>query len=399
MKIHGEAPHTTYPDYLFCQPSALRTFPASVEIGNKWLVHGSGIGWDINTFSSALGEFFERRHFYLDIPEDHTDLLESSLTEIETNDFVKAFLQTSNRAASEGEIKSNQFQLTNAWRTKDWSPCRIPTACLSLSPLANNAVDDNYFPSRDTCGCCLHWSVRHAIMGALSESLERQFLTRFWLTNTCHKILEKKEIQQLLDPSQCKYFFEHLSTSGCIHAFDISDYSFPGSCVIIVYGSNISGRAVKYCTGMSYAKNQKTALEKSLLELWQTYRFMNLFYNSNSDISTIRDEYLKHFLDCNSSSTLSFFEKTIEKNSPNTNPENFSAETLLKILRSKELNGYIYLNTITVNGSELHACKFISPNLFMHMNNSKNINIKNRYSDSFNKNILNSRLKTMVPFP
>lgn len=37
------------------------------------------------------------------------------------------------------------------------------------------------------------------------------------------------------------------------------------------------GRNVKYCAGVSYAAEVSEALEKSVLELWQAYRFMDLF--------------------------------------------------------------------------------------------------------------------------
>ncbi|MET3054928.1 hypothetical protein ABXV19_24355 [Pseudomonas alkylphenolica] len=105
---------------------------------------------------------------------------------------------------------------------------------------------------------------------------------------------------------------DYLCSAGHLHLFDISDHDLPGCCVIAIYGSNTPSRAVKYCAGMSYADNQKSAIEKSLLELWQTFRFMNLFYKSKTSLETISDDYLKHFLSCNHSATLNLFESVIE---------------------------------------------------------------------------------------
>ncbi|MNM50331.1 YcaO-like family protein [compost metagenome] len=192
---------------------------------------------------------------------------------------------------------------------------------------------------------------------------------------------------------------DYLCSAGHLHLFDISDHDLPGCCVIAIYGSNTPSRAVKYCAGMSYADNQKSAIEKSLLELWQTFRFMNLFYKSKTSLETISDDYLKHFLSCNHSATLDLFESVIENPPLSKNQAPLTTPNILSILNTRGLHSYIYLDTVSVNGSDFHACKFVSPSMFMHMNNAENININNLYSDNFNENIIDSRKSTMVPFP
>ena len=52
-----------------------------------------------------------------------------------------------------------------------------------------------------------------------------------------------------------------------------------------------------------------------------------------------------------------------------------------------------------VNGIGCVFSKYVSPDLFLHMNNSQNINLSNKYSKEFAGAILQSRLEKMVPFP
>ncbi|PWB35884.1 hypothetical protein DCO48_00045 [Pseudomonas sp. SDI] len=398
VKIHSKVAHSNHPDYLFFQPNALRSLPSSIDTGSKWQIHGSGVGWGSKSIASAMGEFIERRHFYLDIAREKSGTLQDALTSAEANEFVSAFLQTSRTETTKEKIRAHAFQLTKAWRTKDWSPCFIPSVCLSLTPVTGDS-DNNYYPNRDTCGCSLHWSAKHSIQGAIQESLERQFLTRFWLTNTCQKILKPIEIDKLLKHSECGATFKHLSSAGTLQAFDISDSDFPGTCIIAIYSSDVTGRAVRYCAGMSYAKNRRAALEKSILELWQTYRFMNLFYRSDSKNETIKDEYLRHFLTCSSEHTAAQFNNITEAPPPNRTSHPLTLKNLISALTAKNLHDYLYMNSTSVNGNDFYACKFLSPNIFLHMNNAANINTENSYSHGFSDKIIKSRQSTMVPFP
>ncbi|QIM56522.1 hypothetical protein [Pseudomonas veronii] len=79
--------------------------------------------------------------------------------------------------------------------------------------------------------------------------------------------------------------------------FDISDARFPGVCILVVYGQSKENHHVNYCAGMSYSATLSDALEKSILELWQTYRFMDLFKSVDSDEKRIEDYYLRYFLE------------------------------------------------------------------------------------------------------
>lgn len=71
----------------------------------------------------------------------------------------------------------------------------------------------------------------------------------------------------------------------------------------------------------------------------------------------------------------------------------------LSVLKQLGISGYFYSKIEEVNGVVGVFVKFVSPDLFLHMNNSKNFNLINQYSRAFELSILGSRLAVMVPFP
>lgn len=382
------------PEVLFYQPNSVRGFPFNVEVSDAWAKIGSGAGNEIRSLQAALGEYFERRHFYMEVfPELHSTLSEH-LNQNEMELFITAFKQTAGPGYSHEDLQSHLYGMSKVTRLSDFSSSYIPTATISLSHYKNND-DDLIYPSRDTCGCSFHWSYQDAILGSLKESLERQFLTKFWLTKECANELTPHHIVILLRSP----LYEALSASGEIKILDISDNRFPGKCVIMLYGSSNTEKNVRYCSGMSYAETFEIAIEKSLNELWQTYRFMDLhatLFDNNEDIT---DSYLKHFLDCNSYETYKEISTVKITNEQSQNKSNLDLSSIMRTLRQLNLDGYIYTKSVSFFGEIYTLCKFVSPSLFMHMDNSKNLNIVNRYSKSFLSKICPSRQKNMVPFP
>ncbi|UVM54453.1 YcaO-like family protein [Pseudomonas sp. B21-012] len=399
MNLYRDNHQDFQPDFLYCQPSATTTLPSCVEAGNYWQVFGSGVGWGDVSFTSAFGEYLERKHFYLDIQSTSYDQLRSSLSPQEVNEFILAFSQTSHQNIYKNALLQQKFKLSRAWRIVDFTPCNIPTVCISLSPLID-CKDDNILPNRDTCGCCIHQTIDKAILGSIKELLERQFLLRFWLTDTCRKKIKNTQALEALKKSYARNLFEALSNAGELCILDISDTNFPGICILIVYGSPDKYRSVKYCAGMSYSECFGDALEKSILELWQTYRFMNNFVASNQRLETIKDHYLRHFLSCNNYDT--YLEVASSSSSPSTSTKSapLTLTSLIDRVRSLSLNGYIYIESIPLpHKSQVFASKYISPNLFLHMNNASNINHDNSYSAQFKNTTKKHRQEKMVPFP
>jgi hypothetical protein len=130
---------------------------------------------------------------------------------------------------------------------------------------------------------------------------------------------------------------------------------------------------------------------------------MNLFSILHGNPDSLKDSYIRHFAKCNHyktfeeiTSQLNYYPHTSRNKNP---PCKLDTENLIKCLRKKDIEGYLYIKTTQIDGANHTFCKFTSPSLFMHMNNSENINIVNDYSSSFRFEIYNERKETMVPFP
>lgn len=402
MNILTTLQSSSLPGYLFQQPPCSRLTPHVVEIGDAWGKTGSGVGDEHSSAYAALGEYFERRHFYMEIAAERRARLKDVMSVDEAASFRAAFLQTSQQKIMPTCVDEHLFAMTKAYRTRDFSACSIPSVVLNLTH-GKDEPDDLFYPQRDTCGCSFHLSSDLSIFGAIRESLERQFLTRFWLTKRCNFILGANTISRQLRGRPLNDFFKVISQGGELMAIDISDERFPGKCTVLIYGSQDPTRQVRYCAGMAYSNSLTEALEKSLIELWQTFRFMQLFGALKKDASNIEDGYLRHFLNCNRMETFEEMRNVVQTckkpNLAEVKGEQMTTTNLLSTLRRLNLNGYLYSKKIAHTGNHYTLTKFISPFLFMHMNNANNINIENQYSSEFTHDILPARQAVMVPFP
>ncbi|MBV4491080.1 YcaO-like family protein [Pseudomonas oryzicola] len=401
MNTLNEVHTPNHADFVFHRPNAVAHFPHSIECATRWQTYGSSSGWSTVLANSALGEHFERKHFYLDIPTHKLSTLDLELTPEECDAFYTAFTQTSSTYTHD-DLKTLQLSFTNAYRLTNFTACRIPTACISILP-SENPTDNLIYPMRDTCGCSAHVTLEHSITGALKESLERQFLLRFWLTGVCTESLEFEQGYAALRNSASLQLFRELKKSGKLTILNLTDNNSPGSCILLYYGNDNNQRQpVQYCAGMAYAKNTSDALEKATIELWQTFRFMHSLYNEPFKTDNIEDPYLRHFINCNQYDTyqnITNIAKQETRNTAQLNPTEFNLNNIISAINRQNLDGYLYVSQSNFNKSTLYFCKYVSPNLFLHMNNASHFNLRNRYSQSFENSILPKQLNKMVPFP
>jgi len=351
MNIQSSDFGVALPNALYYQPAATLGFPSVAEASDIYSNTGSGIGTGSAAIKTAMGEYFERRHFYIEITADTEGPLSHDLFNSEVDSFIKSFIQTNSKNLNSDDLKSHTYQLTKVSRLHDFTPCHIPTACISLST-SGLGEDNDIYPWRDTCGCSFHWSAEVSMLGALKEYLERQFLLKFWLTKTCTAKLPTQEILRKLETHETYTLCKALSQSGELITLDISDSIFPGKCLLTIYGQKDKNRNVKYCAGLSYAPTETIALEKSINELWQTFRFMNLFASINGDASKLHDSYLRYFLSCNNYETFNLVNScvTTQKISPATRYP-FSIHGLRSALTDNKITGYFYTKMRILHGS------------------------------------------------
>lgn len=383
------------PQKIGLRPAAHVSLPHSVQASNYWENSGLGTSYDSSALWSGLGEFYERKHFFNEVAGEQRLKLSATLSAEESNDFAKAFFQMQSGKCSKREILDYPFMMSKVIRSRDFQTCSIPTVCLSIGETCEG--DAFFMPLRDTCGCSSHVSAEHALFDSLRETIERQHLLRFWLTSVASKKLPKEYISTTLKGCPSSKLYTLLSQVGKLVAIDISHSDFPGSAILTIFGGR-KNKNVKYCAGMGYCETAAQALQKSLIELWQTYRFMDRFNASQIDLEEITEPYLLHFMQQNSIETFDTLSSVIEK--PQTkNKESFNLPGLQNALNSKGLTGYFYLKQMEEGGETLYFSKFTSPNLFMHMNNSRNINLENLFSTDFLAQAIDERVFNMVPFP
>lgn len=398
MNVYNEFHHPIQPDFNYMQPNAVRYLPHSIESGSRWQTYGSSSGWGTSIMDSALGEYAERKHFYLDVSSHKIGRLDSTLSQAEIAEFVNAFSQTSQGCSIES-IEEHLFSLVGAFRIKDFSPCDIPVACILIGECKNKG-DNLIVPLRDTCGCSTHKTMDKAIYGALVESMERQFLQRFWLTKTYSKLITEGLVAQALEKSPARHLYDQLRVAGELTVFDISDDEFPGRCILICYGNpERNSVGVNYCAGMSYSSSFSLSIEKALVELWQTFRFMNTFSANGRSASDLNDPCIRHFMGCNNYATYLAIANSRANDRYESNDAPLTTRSIIEVIKRKRLDGYLYMSGITHQSCSAYFCKYISPNIFMHMNNSSHINMRNKYSVAFFDKIIPSQLDVMVPFP
>lgn len=163
MKLINPMHKPDLPCTMLFQPSGLIDFPNSVEVFDALSATGSGVGNGSNSIRSALGEYFERRHFYREILSK-AGALNESLTNAEVDSFTGAFVQTASNGISIAALESYKFFMSEVVRVSDFSSCFIPTVCLSLSSRGLES-DTFIYPQRDTCGCSFHWRSEVAFLG------------------------------------------------------------------------------------------------------------------------------------------------------------------------------------------------------------------------------------------
>ncbi|WP_336335972.1 YcaO-like family protein [Pseudomonas putida] len=401
MNTYNEIHTLEFADFELHRPSAVSHFPHSVECGSRWQTYGSSSGWSSSVTSSAIGEQFERKHFYLDVPVHDRNKLGKGLTPDELEAFANAFSQTT-MTDRKKPLNSHNFDRTNVYRITDLTKCAIPTALISITP-CRNPIDNEFYPIRDTCGCSVHVTVDRAVLGALKEAMERQFLLRFWLTKTCTGKIKYRDACSALSNRPSLSLFKEIEKTGDLCILNLTDERFPGCCILLCYGNRgEKDQHVRYCAGMAYSDNLSSALEKSVIELWQTFRFMHSFYLRDKALSDIEDPYLKNFLKNNLHETYTDITTCIESSQNENNAANtlpLTSAALIARLRELQFDGYLYLSSTHSTKRSLHYCKYISPHLFLHMNNASHLNIQNSYSNQFQKQIIPQQLNRMVPFP
>lgn len=386
---------SAWPATMVMSPKLNRNMPTFSQVWDyERITPTSAAGETMKSIQGAIGEYFERRHFFNEIVADGEKTLYDMMSPHAADAFTRAFVQTSSLA--EDVVRTHQFKTTRAFNLFSLEKQEIPAVIIALDNITA-ASDLAIYPDRDTCGCSFHGNLNDAMDGALCEFMERQSLLLYWLQGQANTEISEEIITGI---NYIDEIMSALRSEGEIRIFDITLPGAPGHAVLTLYGTTNEDSQIKYSTGLSYANSMDKALCKSVTELWQSYICMHNFLIGGYTDEDIIDDYQRHFLSCNKyESFTDLCENTMFRqsdvvlsleNSPSDND-------LLNYLEKISDNIFVYYARERVSENLFWYTKVVSPDFFLHMNGSGAININNKLYRAGNG--IKHREFKMVPFP
>ncbi len=368
------------------------TLPRFVWATNRLGTATSGSGLADDGLRRALGEYFERRHFYHEVRGDESGPLAAVRDDPLRQALIKAFGQTAAPAARE-RINSHCFALSTVVRLPTFEPAVVPTILFSVT---GNwlAGDGDFFFCRDTTGCAAHFELPRAIEGALREFAERQYLLRYWLTGQGARDVSSA-VAGRLSPAAAN-LVEKLRKSGEIHFLDITQGELAGSIVLAVYRGSRDVQ-VRYCVGLSCDREAAAAADRAVKELWQSHIFLRNMVKKADVQALVHDRYHRYFLECNTIATADAMLSGIA--SPCATEPDRPSMGLIQSIQARFHHLLCYMRQVDVLLRRLWCVRVVSPDAFLHMDNSRHFNRDCAYADAFRADILPSRQQVMVPFP
>ncbi|WP_456310920.1 YcaO-like family protein [Serratia proteamaculans] len=386
---------SAWPATMVMSPKLNRNMPTFSQVWDyERITPTSAAGETMKSIQGAIGEYFERRHFFNEIVANGEKTLYDMMSPHAADAFTRAFVQTSSLA--EDVVRTHQFKTTRAFNLFSLEKQEIPAVIIALDNITA-ASDLTIYPDRDTCGCSFHGNLNDAMDGALCEFMERQSLLLYWLQGQANTEISGEILTGI---NYIDEIISALRSEGEIRIFDITLPGAPGHAVLTLYGTTNEDSQIKYSTGLSYANSMEKALCKSVTELWQSYICMHNFLIGGYTDEDIIDDYQRHFLSCNKyESFTDLCENTLFRQSDIVlsleNPP--SDNDLLSYLEKISDNIFVYYARERASENLFWYTKVVSPDFFLHMNGSGAININNKLYRAGNG--IKHREFKMVPFP
>lgn len=368
------------------------SLPRFAWASNRSGLATSGSGLADDGLRRALGEYFERRHFYREVRGEST----GDLSTIEDEELREALSAAFQQTASEnvrGRIADHVFALSTVLKLPTFEPVNAPTILFSVTG-ESLGRDGEFFMSRDTMGCAAHFDLLRAMDGAVREFAERQYLLRYWLTGRGARDVTSAVTGQL--SAGARGLFEKLGRSGSIRFLEISRDEISGAVVLAVYQGS-RDPLVRYCVGLCCDAHASAAADRAVKELWQSYVFLRNMVNKADVDRLVRDRYHTYFIECNTRQTAEAMLAGID--GPADDALRGPVGNLSASIQARFRHLLCYAKQVLVVSRHLWCVRVVSPDAFLHMDNSRLFNLRCEYANAFSDAVIPSRLKVMVPFP
>ncbi|WP_255473745.1 YcaO-like family protein [Pantoea sp. paga] len=223
---------SAWPASMVISPKLNRHMPAFSQVWDyERITPASAAGETLKSIQGAIGEYFERRHFFNEIVAGPEKSLSEMMPAKAAEAFTKALMQTSSH--SEAMVKTHQFKTVRAYNLFNLEKVEIPAVLVALDNITA-APDLKFYPDRDTCGCSFHGNLESAIEGALYEFMERQSLLLYWLKGAANFEISQDLVTGVGFVDEVLF---SLRSEGEIRIFDITLPGAPGHAVLTLYGT------------------------------------------------------------------------------------------------------------------------------------------------------------------
>jgi|GEM_PF-781124 len=354
---------------------------------------GTGTGWA--PLKKAYGEFLERNHFFTAVPCSSV----KPLKDLHPEELRQKLLRYCQEVQLEKtDCLEHKFHFAPVYNLFDHQKYEFFYNSIGLNGFG---ADSHFIPFNDSCACASHGTKEQALLGSLTEFLERQALLGSWTSKKIRYTINPELLFELVPYHQ---LLEYLLDNGELYVFE-NGVDLPGHSVIMFYFSNSAKDIVQYSVGSSAGLTFEKAIQSALEELWQCYTFQYNAENSQSLEDKAGASYHLNFQKCNTLSVkeiIPFLENysnrswdVIQKSDLKLLiPVSFS-EAVDKL---SQISRHIYYYHHYDGLLGVHYSKIVSPDFFMHMALDKPINIGNSYAKKLGVTEKNA-YKVRIPFP
>lgn len=358
---------------------------------------GSACAPSSEVFDKAVGELIERRAFsqLFNVPSTSSLTLNQLANQDLGRSLERSFLQTAQQEISNpADLSRHPFKMIEVMNLFSGISSAYPQVIPSLH---GEHPDRNWYPVSDSVGCSAHTNPQDAFNSAWFEFIERQSLVLNWLTGYATAEWELSPHPGL--SAESRQVLKTLLLLGNIRCFQISPFN--SIFVVLLLFQGRKNQFVRYCVASGAGLCPLATLDKTLMEMWQSFCFMyNQSHQVNSSLPL--DIYQSQFLQANKVSSAERFHvwhEPLQKHKlENLTP---TRQNLLDTLHElKRISPLLFLFCTTISrGSTLYCImKVTSPDFFLNMS-IPDLNLHNPFLARSGLNLIPGQANQPLPFP
>jgi len=372
----------------------LLTTPRTIGVDGI-MSYGGGTGVGLDLPKKSFGEYFERNHFFLNVPVTSTEKLKNILPLTLQNALAKCMNQIKN---SKNDPLEHSFHLTKVHNLMNHELADYPFNAISLN---GKKPDGGFYNFNDSCSCAAHTSKEAVLRSSLCEFLERQALVGSW---TSRQVRFAIEPTVLLHATPYATLAEQLLNHGELYIFE-NNIGLPGYSTIIFYFAKSENDLVQYSVGSSAGFSLEESLNGSFEELWQCYLFQYNAENSKGLADRAGSAYHLSFQACNHPQireTIPFLsaqyktEMRIKNTADMQKLPQYQFKDIVIELSNITSEIYYYHHFDKCLG--FHYAKLVSPEFFIHMSLEQRLNFDNAYAKRIGL-VKETANLSKIPFP